>query len=539
MAAGPFNRRPTDGRSPLVSYRALSAAFMLMAAPAAGIYIDPFPNGSGLAQNIPDTARPAAGIVLSLTGAECSGALIHSSIVPARSFALSAGHCGQIRDALGHLTGPAGDDDMSFFPGGLSGAPRSSDRLRTHPGNPWGGGLLGPDLMLMRLPAGTGPPLNLQRTPAAYGVDARLVGFGLTEPGGGGFGTKREAQFEIGEFTATGDGEANLGVIYLPTGSGTDADPYRRSCARDSGGPYILESNGRMVGVHSATVGAVPPGACNATGVEQVFTNVATAYVYNWIDSYTHRANFWDDLRVYSLPPGTEPPATPPESLPGEWTLEFSHGFESGEGGYGRGLIGYPGPPGSWETHISPHPTLTSPGLEPNHVNGSENGTRFRYFNAIGVANDGGPELFVEGASALGVVWTPESEGFADTIDRYFGLVGPFDNGTQVCTYVRQRWNSLGMGADLAMRHPYPSEGYNGMVWEGLSWAAESGDTAVDEWRWRHVCVTLDFIIAPGEPGRHYLDVAIHLLTVPDPATGVLLITGILSACPFRRHRRR
>ncbi len=73
------------------------------------------------------------------------------------------------------------------------------------------------------------------------------------------------------------------------------------------------------------------------------------------------------------------------------------------------------------------------------------------------------------------------------------------------------------------------------MVWEGLSWATETGGTAVDEWRWRHVFITLD-ISGPGND--HFLDVAMHLLTVPDPAIGVLLITGTWSARRLRRDRR-
>jgi len=97
----------------------------------------------------------------------------------------------------------------------------------------------------------------------------------------------------------------------------------------------------------------------------------------------------------------------------------------------------------------------------------------------------------------------------------------------QICAYVQQRWNSLTIGADVGIRDPLaPPPG----TWGGLSYATATGpDTIDDDWRWRSICFSV-----PPVPGAGPSDILsdiilVKLLTVPEPATVLLLMAGGLA----------
>ncbi len=475
-------------------------------AAAMGTYINPPP----AVDPLPDATHPAAGVVGDNLGSGggtrqyCSGSLLESNILASSSFALTAGHCVGIPAGV-----PAvGDVNGRFWVSGPTGALQSSDRVRRHPDY----GFPSNDIALMRLTTSVAgvTPYSLRRTAVSAGDPFTSVGFGHTGYNGvtnTGFPTKREAAFTLGALGAGGPAGPN------DYSFATGAAPLRHLCQGDSGGPSLF--GGVIGGVHSYVASPI----CDGNNTSNGDANVTQPFLYNWIDSYSRRANFWDNIHIYRTPAGAAAPPSPVPLPPGWMEILPADSLEPGVGGYGRGLTGYPpaaGAPLGWETGGSaPHPTLMSPGAPAGMVNGAGSNNRYRYFNAIGVDNAGAAELFVGGAgsvSGLGVVMLT---GEADYISKYFGTAPSSTVAYQICAYVEQRWNSLSIGADVGLLNDVALS----VSWGGLSYATPAGALAVDTWRWRNVCIPVAADTTPP--------IVFKLLTVPEPASALLLLCGL------------
>ncbi len=258
---------------------------MLYASPAAAIYINPLhPDGAGLARNIADAVHPAVGIVRDSTnGDNCSGSLIESPILPSHSFVLTAGHCVTNGGAI------FANGNMGFRVSGSSDiTPETSDRIRRHSKYNTDADLAN-DLGLFRLTKKVATvPLTLRRNAVNAGNAFEEVGFG--DPG---FPNKREASFTVNNLI----GAPNNRIRALTDGNGTNANPTRHSCGGDSGGPYLFGDE--IGGVHSDGKDAGGnAGVCDGSQTQQLAANVPLPFLHNWIDSYTQKAIFWDNLNV-------------------------------------------------------------------------------------------------------------------------------------------------------------------------------------------------------------------------------------------------
>jgi secreted trypsin-like serine protease len=210
--------------------------------------------------------HPAIGLLLRDAGsglvALCTATLVAPSTV------LTAAHC---------VDGATSVNALRF----LSGADLSQNNLGTnhtvtqfivHPGySAPPGQPPASDIALVTLQHGPAvEPIPIARNAPATGEPATVIGYGITDDGAGGAGTKRIATNVIDQVT-------NERIRLAGTGNGTG-----NICDGDSGGPSLATRNGReiLIGVHSFVSGTDPNNLCG------VFGNDLRVDVYApWIES--------------------------------------------------------------------------------------------------------------------------------------------------------------------------------------------------------------------------------------------------------------
>lgn len=477
---------------PVWFWRLLAVMGLVMGAPSLteGLFINPAPGVDPL----PNTTHPAVGIVGDNLGAGgafqsyCSGSLIASNIVPARSWVLTAGHC-----VVSTGTTPTLMDNQGRFQvSGPGGAIEPSDRVRAHTNYVFPPG----DLGMFRLTTAVSgvTPLTLRRSALAAGAAFTAVGFGNTGFMAGmntGFGTKREATFTIAAVGTSGPAGNNNYTF------NNGAAPNRQLCQGDSGGPSLFTQ--ALGGVHSFVTN---PGAgggfspCDGLNTSNGDADVTQPFHYNWIDSYSRQSVFWDQLELAWFP---APAFTPV-------VLELDT-FETAAANRGLDVLSPGWVPGTATMH--PMLGLIAPDAGPP--------LRYRYMNAIGTDNAGMDELYTDSTSSQGLV---QLNGQAQIIERTFMVPPtPMLVPTNICVRVQQRWNSQGLGIDVGMLVPNSGS----LTWGGLVYSVP-GD--LDTWMTRGVCNTL-----PPSPVPQ--TVVVKLLQVPEPEG--LLILGALSALLKRR----
>jgi hypothetical protein len=488
-------------RIPYTARTLAVVVFALAIRPAAAIYINPTPNASAsnLAGTLTNAQAPQVGVVGDRLGPGgairefCSGTVIRSSVIPARDWVLTAGHC--VGD------GAVTPDDRGLFRATGPGGPLYfTDMMRRHPSyvsESFGAGLHN-DVGLMRLVGSTGVEgVVLRRAPLFENNSVLAIGVGAISNTGAlpitrfndtGFGvSKRFASFNV---SAVVPGNATFGANsyqYLRAGNATPSNPTRQICGGDSGGPSLFLA--QIIGVHSYGLPGATNNACfGSIGGPMGDANTTLPFLHNWIDSFTQQALFWDAFSVDGeIIDSFEPTGGMTADWGGHAGYEGTHPVEY--------TLGETGLAAQWEVTTADaveHPKL---GLIDSDLKG------WRHFNAIGVDNDGGGELWTDGMSSQGQIWLG---GGPSVIARDFVVEGG--------RIVDQRWNSLRLGADFGVGLPDGS-----IVWSGLT-SSTLGD--LDTWMRR--TLTLDLTGYPGEQ-----TLTAYLLTAPEPGTLALLALGL------------
>ncbi|MFO0973950.1 MAG: hypothetical protein U1A27_11005 [Phycisphaerae bacterium] len=468
----------------------------------------------------------------------CSAFKLTSTVQPARSYIVTAGHCTE---------NPGAGTTWQFRPGD-AGAALNMTAVSRHPDFNVGAGAIRSDLAIGGVQGlANVAGLNLPAAQPGVGQNMFGVGFGTTTfvpdpnpevpappPGtppkgrNAGFGTPRDPYLSIGGFSA-----ARRSVTFVRGGTGgatpQGTDPFRHMCEGDSGGPYEL--NGTVYGVQSTVSGAdlyrkmadpTKRGAqCNGNTRNMQAADLSIAENRNWLESYVTANVIFDNLRMnFNIRDPFEP----------------AGGAEAGPSGY---TYGGDGLAAGWQQlsdgQYVNHPIIGTIGANP---------TGYHYFNAIArvdlpVAAGGAPrvsdfddnnnidlpqsytfapnrpDLFTEGTAAQGALLR---DGHADVIYKDFVVTG----GGPLDILLDERWNSLGLSTDLGVQLP---DGQ--VVWNGIE-TASLGD--IDAWRVRHL--VLDLAAFPGSQ-----TIRVYAVIAPEPATSGLLGMGFLPWI-LRRTRR-
>ncbi len=487
-------------------------AAAVAASAAQASYIQPPLAGAN--NNIPDGTHPAVGLVggrrmppdmATPLRFHCSGSLIESNIKPAKSWVLTAGHCVESVLPAAPPAPPNTFRDLRnnegrFQFGGPTGGVQPSDRVRYHTDY----NFPGMDVGLMRLggPRSGIAPLPIRRTALAMGDPFTAIGFGNTGYNVAtgqnfGFQTKRQGDYSVANVFA--DGEFGANNFDFANG----AAPLRHLCQGDSGGPSLFA--GRIGGVHSFVQN---PGAgggfspCDGNNTNNGDANVTVPFMYNWIDSYTQKAIFWDELRINA---GAAQDDFEPSAM----------GYDFGENGFREG----------WGLVNVPHPMLGQIDSNPGD---------WRYFNAIGIDNDHATnELYLDGFSSQGEILINDRPS---VITKTFTINIPVDpNFAQLCQNlyqmqncgsinvdVNRRWNSRQLGEDVGV-------GIAGgpIQWAGLLYSNVAG--GIDAWEFRQV----NQVVPAGMQ-----DVNVYLANVPEPGTLGMVLVGAAVLLGRRGQRR-
>lgn len=485
-------------------------------APALAVFFNPFAADHSLIGRIPkpgtnDPYKPVGSVNGSVA---CTGTLVHTNVVrnlmqPADPWVLTAGHCMEL----------TADDSMSFRPRGryqdTNGNPANfmniaaidSDRARSHPGGSpsYDVGLfrLSPTNMDQRAAIAAAGTFGLRRTPAVAQSDSlTLVGVGQANMIANEFqGTTGDKRWMRASVTSAAIGRTTF-TLDTP-GDGSPMNPTRHICPGDSGGP-ALSVGGPAVVVAGVASSAFPPnGMCNGTVLSQTHANVSEARIHNYVDSYTQRSIFWENLRI------------------GGSRVD---GFESSEGD----SYGATNPTGVWalvpsgerwgSANVANHPRYGNiSAVLPEDDS-------FRYFSAIGTKNNGDPELFrrlEQGGSndneSLGAVML---QSRPSVLARDFEVTVPASG--MITIEIDRRFNSLLLAEDFGA----------GLTGGAISWSGvtRSAGDLVDDWK--NKSLTLNNL----EPGLR--QIRVYLLQVPEPSAVLLFLAGV-AAWVSREHRHR
>lgn len=494
----------------------LVVVILVWGSSAMAIYINPAP----AIDPLPNSTHPAVGIVGDDSGPGgtflpfCSGSLIDSNIQlalqPAVSFVLTAGHCVE-NDGAPPLD-LIGNDSGRFRVGGPGGPFHNSDRVRRHPDYALPvNAVVNDDVSLMRLSGQVGnvAPLRLRRIAAAAGDEFTAVGFGSTGYAGGttntGFPTKREAAFSVGTVNAAGPGNSN------DYSFANGAAPLRHLCQGDSGGPSLFA--GLIQGVHSYVTnpGAVPGfSPCDGNNTSNVDANVSQPFLSNWIDSYTQKAIFWDNLRIDGV--------VKDRFEAGAGTTGTDCAGSAAGTGYDRGLTGCAD---GW-VYDQNQPNIPGANNMPPLDNAG-----WRFINAIGKDNLGNAELYcaagANGACASVLEGGVSSQGEIMRFDASSVIKKTFDvstAGTLVSIGISERWNSLGLGSAMGVQFG------NGAI----NWGTFATSTQAN----------LDLWISETRllPRGGETMMTVYLLNTPEPASLGLIAIGFLAIRPRDRPRK-
>ncbi|MDJ0729135.1 MAG: trypsin-like serine protease [Crocosphaera sp.] len=232
-------------------------------------------------------------------GEFCTGTHLENNLLPQISFVLTAAHCN--------------GTSLRFQPGGDSATAINSMRAIPHPNFnfPDQGGLIeDDDLMLFKIPhqASLATSRIRRGTGLAIGGTYELVGLG--NPPNAGDIQKRTGSFTIDVLSPKSlKAQANQPP---PANS-----PVTKG--GDSGGPYyapsIVNGGNAIAAIHDSGDGI-------NRSTSTVLLNAEPLLRYrDWIDSYTQRSIFWDNLRLGGVLDGFENDANN-NGLDDDWVLE-------------------------------------------------------------------------------------------------------------------------------------------------------------------------------------------------------------------------
>jgi hypothetical protein len=418
----------------LIGAALLSAAALaaLSARPAHAII-----NGA----NVPDSFMPQVGHTADAgaTG-RGTGTVIYNNLFRAGgsvSFVLTAAHV----------------NATTFRPGGATGALLASNVQHTNRNFLAGqtGLTEDSDMTLLQF---NNPIANVPYSTLFRGVNNR----GLLPVAGNNYelvaydGTFAGAQKRRGSFTIDAASANNLKA------QATQPPPAGAAVSEggDSGGPYYqgTAASNAISAIHES-------GDSIDDSFQTVLRNVTPGFRYlDWIDSYTERSVYWDNLRI------------------GGGLVD---GFEAdtGEDGLADG----------WTDVQVNHPQLGLVGLSANWTDNE----------VIGATNGSSGALFTQGARAQGNWVDPGQPGVANVFSKTFNV------SSAANVEVDQRWNSLLLYMDVGVQ-----QGNGAINWLGLT-----GSTVGDLDMW----INRTIAVQPGQVTVYLLSAA----AAPEPASLALL----------------
>lgn len=480
------------------------------------------PDGATLAGRIPqpgtDDPYTAVGAIQTTVDAgikHCTGTFINTAVIRTATqtapdpWVLTAGHC--VTDADGE-DGPVADDASALIrPRGRyvnsDGLPAvrdvaanmipgiGSDRVRRHPEyafpqfdvglfhvNPTSGaqrdaiaaaGRLG----IRREPAGANKPA-LNEDVISVGVGVANVIPGTVAPrweGDGSGGTGRgDKRWFAAKVTTAGSGTSTL-FTYNQPGNGTNGNPTRHNCASDSGGPALFA--GVIGGVHTSVNNAT----CSGTTTRNNDTNITVPDIYNWIDSYTQKAIFWDNLRI------VQPLALNSHGWREDTVLD-DFATDTDKDGIAD----------NWTKTNIPAEIMNHPSIP------SVTSTGWTYIPGTG------PEQISDGDARSQAEWLSAANGLS-VIKRTFN----FD--AAVSLRIDQSWNSLGISTDFGVQI-----GDGLITWAGVKTSQENNLDTFHQF---------DLAVGAGA-------VTVYLLNAPEPsALGLFGLVCFVLRLPRRSRK--